>query len=179
MGKHEQIDVSAPLPIAKSVLVHRKRLEAERDGLRAGAAVLALKSSQGDSAAQAELAAIPGRLAALTFEIDMNHEAHQLAIQQDSAAEAGWRAGLQSMAPEDVIAGIGKDSCCGLCRPGSFCVITAGYPYAGAQCGHPIREQHVVFGRDATGTRQFLYAVSAQALKVFTAARQKLNVPDR
>lgn len=178
MGRHEQVDVAAgpPPPIAKSVLAHRKKLETERDGLRAGAALLALKSSQGDTSARAELAAIPPRFAALTLEIDLNHEAHQLACEQDSASEAAWRAGLQSLSPEELIEGIGKDSCCGLCRPGAFCVITAGYPFAGAQCGHPVKEKILVFGKDATGTRRFIYEHNPRALAVFTAARKRLKI---
>lgn len=141
-------------------------------------AELARLSALGDAEAKATLAAIPGKIAALQFEIDLNEAAHGLAVQQDSAAEAAWRSSIQEMSPEDAITGIGKDSCCGLCRPGTLggCVITAGHPFAGSTCGHPIRERHVVFGRDAEGRRQFLYRDNPRAMSVFDAARKKLNV---
>jgi hypothetical protein len=181
MGRHEKIAVSLkpPAPTAKAVLAHRKRLEIERDGfLRTGAAALALASARGDADAQAALAAIPAKFAAIQFEIDLNHEAHELAHKQDADAEVAWRESLQSMDPEDLIAGINRDECCHRCQPNSpgGCVITSGYSYAGSQCGHPIREKHIVFGRDANGVRQFLYRQNAQALKVFTAACKRLGV---
>ncbi|WP_445215684.1 hypothetical protein ACKWRH_24955 [Bradyrhizobium sp. Pa8] len=168
-----------PAPVAPVVLAHRKRLEIERDALRTGAAELALRSARGDKIAQTELAAIPVRQAALQFEIDLNHDAHDLAVQQDAAAEVAWRASLQSMDPEVLIEGIGRDRCCNRCMPGLSCVITAGYPYAAATCGHPVREKQTIFGRDANGNRQFLYAQNPQAARVFEAARKKLNVPTR
>ena len=141
MGMHEKIAVSdkPPAPTAKAVLAHRKKLETERDGLRTGAAELALASAMGDLDARAALAAIPGKSAALQFEIDLNHEAHDLAVKQDSDAEVAWRNSIQLMDPEEIIAGIGGDNCCGRCQPGGFCVITAGFPYAAGQCGHPIK----------------------------------------
>jgi murein DD-endopeptidase MepM/ murein hydrolase activator NlpD len=180
MGRHEKIAISLkpPAPTARTVLEHRKKLETERDGLHTGAAALALASAQGDADAQDALAAIPAKFAAIQFEIDLNHEAYKLAHKQDADAEVAWRESLQSTDPEDLIAGINKDECCHRCQPNSpgGCVITAGYPYAGSQCGHPIREKHMVFGRDETGVRQFLYRQNAQALKVFTAARKRLGV---
>jgi hypothetical protein len=182
MGKLEKIvPDTPPAPTARAVLAHRKKLEIERDALCAGAAELALRSAQGDADAQATLAAIPAKQAGLNFEISLNHAAHFLAAKQDSDAESAWRASLQLMNPEDLIAGIGKDCCPALCQPNAAggCVITAGYPYAGAQCGHPIRELHAVFGRGPTGEREFRYAHNPQAARVFEAARAKLKVPLR
>jgi hypothetical protein len=179
MGKHEKIAVSdkPPAPTARAVLEHRKKLEIERDAMRDGAAELALRSAQGDTAAQAALWAIPAKQAGLQFEIDQNHAAYALAAKQDGDAETAWRAQVQSMAPEDLIAGINKDECCHLCQPGSFCVITAGYLFAGATCGHPIRQLSQIFGRDANGVRQFLYNQSPRALAVFNAGCERLKVP--
>jgi hypothetical protein len=180
MGRHEKIAVSdkPPAPTAPRVLAHRKKLETERDGLRTGAAALALASAQGDADAQAALAAIPAKFAAIQFEIDLNHEAYELAHKLDADAEVAWRESLQSMDPEDLIAGINNHECCHRCQPNSpgGCVITSGFPYAGSQCGHPVREKQIIFGRDANGVRQFLYRQNPQALKVFTAARKRLGV---
>jgi hypothetical protein len=178
MSSPGTISLKPPAPTAKAVLEHRKKLETERDGLRTGAAALALASARGDADARAALAAIPAKFAALQFEIDLNHDAYELAHQQDADAEVAWRQSLQSMDPEDLIAGLNKDECCHRCQPNSpgGCVITSGYPYAGSQCGHPIREKHLIFGRDETGVRQFLYRQNAQALKVFNAACRQLGV---
>jgi hypothetical protein len=182
MGKLEKIvSDKPPAPTANAVIAHRKKLEAVRDALRTGAAELALKSAHGDTAAQAALWAIPAKQAGLQFEIDQNHAAHDQAMVHDHDAEAAWRKSLQLMDPDDLIAGIGRDCCPALCQPNAAggCVITAGYPYAGAQCGHPIRELHAVFGRGPTGERKFLYAHNPRAARVFEAARLKLKVPTR
>jgi hypothetical protein len=152
MAKPE-IALNPPQPIAKAALAHRKKLELERDALRTGAAELALKSAQGDTAAQAALWAIPAKQAGLQFEIDQNHAACELATKQDSDAEAAWRTLLQTMDPEDLIAGIGGDSCPGLCKTSGSCVITATYPYAGGNA--PTRSAKslgsLVATRTATG----------------------------
>jgi hypothetical protein len=143
MGRHEKITTSdkPPAPTARAVLAHRKKLEIERDALRAGAAELALKSARGDTAAQAALWAMPGKQAGLQFEIDQNHAAHELAMKQDSDAEIAWRASLQLMEPEDLIAGINKEECCHRCQPNipGGCVLSAAAPYPGSTCMHPTR----------------------------------------
>jgi hypothetical protein len=177
MERPDIVPLDPPVPTAKAVRAHRKKLEAERDGLRTGAAELARASALGDADAQAALAAIPNKFAALQLEIDMNHEAYELAHKHDSDAETAWRASLQSMDPENLIEGISGDGCCRLCKLSGTCVITAGYPYAGGQCGHPIREKHTIFNRDETGTRRFLYEHNPQAARVFEAARARLKVP--
>lgn len=170
-----------PAATAKAVVDYRKKLERDRDGLRTGAAELALLAALGDADAKATLAAIPGKHAALQFEIDLSHEAFDLAHKNDSDAEVAWRASLQAMDPEELIAGINKDECCHRCQPNlpGGCVITASYPYAGSQCGHPIREKAAIFGRDENGERQFLYRHNPQAARVFEAARRRLKVPTR
>jgi hypothetical protein len=45
-----EIALDPPAPTAKAVLVHRKKLEIDRDALCAGAAELALKSARGSAA---------------------------------------------------------------------------------------------------------------------------------
>jgi hypothetical protein len=179
MGKHENIiPLDPPAPTAPAVLAHRKKLEAERDALRTGVAELALASSKGNMDAQAVLWAIPAKQAGLEFEINQNHAAYELAMKLDSDAEAARRASLP-MDPEELIAGIGREMCPRLCQPGSFCVITGAYAYAGGQCGHPIREIHAVFARGPTGDREFRYAHNPRAARVFEAARSRLKVPTR
>lgn len=173
--------LSAPAATAPSVRDYRRKLELERDALRTGTAELARLAALGDADAKASLAAIPGKIASLQFEIDLNHEAYELAHKRDADAEVAWRASLQSMDPEDLIAGINGSECCRLCQPNTpgGCVITGSYPYAAAQCGHPIREKATIFGRDENGDRKFLYEHSPRAAEVFEAARRRLKVPTR
>jgi len=139
-----------------------KILEIERDALRAGAVELALASALGDLDAKAALAALPPKLAALQFEIDLNHQAHEMAQGHDAAAEVAWRASIQTLPPEEIIEGIGKESCCRRCQPGAMggCVITAAAPWAGATCGHPLKEKNMVFGRMKTASGNFYIALA-------------------
>ena len=176
--KHENIiPLDPPAPSAPAVRKHRNKLEIERDVLRAGAVELALASAKGDMDAKAALATLPAKLAALQFEIDLNHQAQELADAEDAAAETAWRAAIQSMQPAEIIAGISKDSCCGRCMPGisGGCVLTAGAPFAGSTCSHPVKERHL-FNIDDRGLRKFPYRNNPQASRVFDAACEKLKV---
>src|SRR5436190_9318904 len=119
MGMHQHIISPAPpAQRAPAVRAHRKMLEIERDALRAGAVELALASALGDQAAKTALAALPAKLAALQFEIDLSHPACEQASREDAAAEVAWRASIQTLPPEEIIEGIGKESCCSRCTPG-------------------------------------------------------------
>jgi hypothetical protein len=178
MDKHETIvPIKPPAPTAKTVRAHRQTLELSLRALQASAAELALASARGKAGAKDALAALYLKIRATEFEIECNHAAAELATQEDAAAEVAWRVAIQTLAPEDIIAGIGKDLCCGRCTPGSpqGCVITASAPYAGGACGHPIRERHL-FNIDDRGLRQFRYRSTPQASKIFDAACEKLNV---
>jgi hypothetical protein len=178
MGKHEAIvPAKPPAPSAPAVRTYRRTLELERDVLRAGAIELAVASAKGDSAAREALAAMPGRLAALQFEIDLNFEAVEQARKLDADAEAAWRTLLQAMDPKDLIAGIGRDACCHRCTPGSpgGCVITASAPHSGGACGHPIRERHL-FHINERGLREFRYGDNPQSARIFFAAVERLGV---
>jgi hypothetical protein len=177
MSNPGTISLKPPAPTAKAVLAHRKKLETERDGLRTGAAALALASARGDADAQAALAAIPAKFAAIQFEIDLNHDAYELAHKQDADAEVAWRESLQSMNPEDLIAGINKGECCHRCQPNSpqGCVITASASYSGGTCAHPVRERHL-FYLNGQGRRVFQYRDNPQASRIFDAACRRLGV---
>jgi hypothetical protein len=169
----------SPLPkqTANAVRAHRRKLELARDALRASAPELALASARGEPGAPEEMAALSGKIQALQFEIDCNHDAYNRACIQDAAAEVSWRASIQTLEPKEIIDGIGKETCCRRCTPGvaAGCVLTAGAPYAGAHCAHPIKERHL-YSRDGTGRRQFPHRDNPQASRVFDAACEKLNV---
>jgi hypothetical protein len=180
MGKHEQIiPLAPPSPTAPAVRAHRKKLEAARDGLRTGAAALALASALGDADAQAALAAIPNKFAALQLEIDLNHEAHELAYKQDADAEVAWRAAIQTLPPEELLVGLNKDECSRLCQPGipGGCVLCGAAPHAGSTCWHPTRMGSFhQFNLDNLGKRIFPLRDNPQASRVFDAALDKLKV---
>jgi hypothetical protein len=171
--------LTRPAPAARAVLLHRKRLEAERDALRSGCPELALKSASGDAAARAELRAIPDKLAGLQFEIDQNHAAHEIAHQRDAAAETAWRTGLQMLPTEQLLSGLNRDECPGACQSGipGGCVLAGGAPHAGANCWHPCRfGSHHQFSIDDAGRRVFPHRDHPQAAKVFSAAVDKLGM---
>jgi hypothetical protein len=176
MGNPKEIPLDLPAPTAKAVRAHRRTLELSLDALKAGAAELALASARGKVGAQDALAALFGKIRAIEFEIECNHQAFELATAEDVAAEIAWRAAIQTMDPEEIISGIGKESCCRRCTPGIShgCVLTAGAPWAGSDCGHPVRQRHM-YGRDETGQRIFPYR-DTPAAKVFNAACKRLKV---
>lgn len=168
-----------PAATAPVILARRRKLEAERDALRAGLADLALRSAKGDAAAQTELRAIPEKLAGLQFEIDQNFSAHELAVKQDSDAEIRWRSSLQDLAPEVLLAGLTAENCPGACQPGiaGGCVLAGGAPYAGSTCHHPVRfGSFHQFCVDDAGKRIFQHQYHPQAALVFSAAIHKLKV---
>jgi hypothetical protein len=178
MGKFEKIvSIEPPAATKPAVMAHRRTLELERDVLRAGTIELAVASAMGDVDARNTLAALPAKLAALQFEIDLNHQAQELAHAEDAAAETAWRKSIQTMDPEEIIAGIGKNLCCSRCTHGipNGCVITASAQYAGSTCAHPVKQKHL-FCRDEKGQWNFPFRSSPQASRVFDAACEKLGV---
>jgi hypothetical protein len=178
MDKYETIvPIKPPAPTAKAVRAHRQTLELSLEALKASAAKLALASARGKTGAQDALAALDLKIRTAEFEIVCNHAAAELATQEDADAEVAWRAAIQTMAPEEIIAGIGKDVCCGRCTPGipGGCVITASAPYAGGVCCHPVRERHLFYINDR-GLRQFRYRDDPQSSRIFDAACKRLGV---
>ena len=177
MSKPETISLNRPAPTATAVRAHRQTLELSLTALRASAADLALASAKGKAGAKDALAALYLKINATIFEIDCNHAAAELATREDAAAEVAWRAAIQTMDPEEIIEGIGKEKCCDRCTRGisGGCVITAPAPYAGATCGHPIREKHL-FPLDDRGRRFFPYHDNPQAARIFSEACRRLRV---
>jgi hypothetical protein len=166
-----------PAPTASSVRSYRKLLEIERDALKAGAPALAAASALGDLGAKADLAALHAKLAALQFEIDCNDLAVELARAEDSARETVWRASIQELPADEIIAGIGKEKCCDRCTPGvnGGCVITASARHAGPTCGHPLLTRHLQHLTE-DGRRIFRYADTPRSAEIYSAACRKLKV---
>jgi hypothetical protein len=177
MSNPGTVSLKPPAPTAKAVRAHRKTLELSLLALKESAAALALASARGKVGAKDALAALYLRIRATEFEAECNYAAAELATQEDAAAEVAWRAAIQTLSPDEIIAGIGKDSCCSRCTPGipGGCVLTAMAPHSGGTCSHPIRERHLFYVNDR-GMREFAYRNSPQAAMVFDAACERLKV---
>jgi len=175
MDRAETVPLAPPTPTDKAVRAHGKTLELSRDALKADVAELALASARGETGAQVALAALHQKIQAIEFEIEANFAACELAKAEDVAAEKAWRAAIQMLPPEEAIAGIGKDSCCGRCTPNvpGGCVLTGGVPVS--ECSHPVKQLHL-FHRDESGRRIFLHRANPQASRVFDAACDRLNM---
>lgn len=171
------VPLDPPPPTAKAVLSHRRVLETELDVLKATVPAFALASARGEAGPRDALEALHRKILAVEFEIDSNHQAAELASQQDAAGEAAWRTAIQNLEPQDILVGFGKDSCCRRCAPGlpGGCVITGSVPFVGGACCHPLKEKHL-FHRDGNGLRIFPYRDAPQASRVFDTACDKLNV---
>src|SRR5258706_12558706 len=100
MDKSKNIPLDPPAPTAKAVRAHRRTLELSLDALRASAAELALASARGRTGAQDAFAALYGKIRAPEFEIECNHQACELAAQEDGAPEIAGRAAIQTLDPE-------------------------------------------------------------------------------
>jgi hypothetical protein len=171
-----KIQLGPPTPTVNAVRAHRRTLELSLDALKAGVGELALASARGNPGAQEALAALCGRLRAIEFEIECNHQARELATQQDAAAEVKWRAAIQTLDPDEIIDGLGRDCCPRRCTPGiaGGCVLSAAAPHAGAHCAHPVKERHL-YSRDDSGRRIFPHR-DTPAARVFDAACERLKV---
>jgi hypothetical protein len=179
MNKPGPVPLKPPTPTRPAVIAHRRMLELERDALRAGAIELAFASAMGDLDARNKLAALPAKLAALQFEVDLNHQAQELSHAKDAAAEIAWRTSIQTLPPEEIVAGLGREACPSRCTLGisGGCVLSAAAPYSGATCMHPTRMGSLhQFNIDNSGLRIFPFRDNPRAAKVFDVACEKLNV---
>jgi hypothetical protein len=164
-----------PQPTSQKVRAHRKMLEIERDALRAAGPALSLASALGDLGAKADLAALHAKLAALQFEIDCNDQAVDLARSADAAREASWRAAVQELPAEEIIAGVGPGACPLRCQPGLHCVISGSAKYAGSACSHPVTERHL-WRRSEDGAVHYPYEADARSYELYLACCRKLKV---
>jgi hypothetical protein len=140
MGKLESPIPASPALCGPAVGLRlawcRRRLEA----LQAERPAFALASAQGASGAAEALAQLGQNLAAMEFEISCSLKAADLASQRDREAMAAWRASLQMLPIERLIADISRESCCALCATPAGCIIVGSDPMSGGGCAHPVRE---------------------------------------
>jgi hypothetical protein len=121
-----------PKPRAPGVLKQREASMLELAALNAEIGERALAAAEGKPGGRDRLAALHEKIRAVTFEIDCNAAAHELAQRLDKQAVADWKSAVLAMPAEDIVVGVDAADCCGLCSPENGCVITAFGP-----CGHP------------------------------------------
>jgi hypothetical protein len=123
-----------PAPRAPAVLEQRGAIARELADLKTQIAETALAAYEGKSDGRERLAALDTEIRACAFQLDCNGLAHELALRLDQDAVEAWKATIQAMPPEKIIAGISSKDCCRLCSAEHGCVITNG-----GNCAHPVK----------------------------------------
>jgi hypothetical protein len=123
-----------PAPRAPAVLEQRGAIECELANLKLQIAETALAAYVGKADGRERLAALDAEIRACAFQLESNGLAHELALRLDREAVETWKATIQAMLPEKIIAGITAKDCCRLCSAEHGCVITSG-----GQCAHPVK----------------------------------------
>jgi hypothetical protein len=140
MGKYEHPVPASPALCGPAVGLRlawcRRRLEA----LQGERPAAALASAMREPGAAERLATLGTSISAMEFEISCSLKAADLASQRDREAMAAWRAKLQDLPIERLIAGISRENCCALCATSAGCILTGSDPLSGGVCSHPIRE---------------------------------------
>jgi hypothetical protein len=159
MGKLEKIAIAAPaLHRAPAVLEQRAGLERELSDLKQQIAETALVAYERDRGGRDGLAALHRKITAVTFQIDCNAAAHELALRLDLEAAAAWRATILAKPPEELIAGITAKSCCKLCDVG-FCVISGT-----GRCLHP-RDSNIPVALSSDPRIRAVHELAAEKLR--------------
>jgi hypothetical protein len=166
MGKIEKIVPDKPPELrALAVVARLKIAQRELADLKLQVAERVLAVAEGTPGARESLAALHQKITATAFEIESNFQARELAARLDEEAIVAWKAAVQTLDPEEIIAGITKDQCCRLCLRGAGCVITGCDALAGP-CAHPARE----------GLMLTRYKENPKIVAVFAAACAKLGI---
>jgi hypothetical protein len=169
MGRHEKIILEQP-PSLRAPAVARRLAIAQRElsDLKLLIGERGLAVAEGKPGAKEAFAALHQKITATAFEIEHFSKARELAARLDDEAIVAWKAAVQMLEPEEIVAGITKDQCCSRCIGGSGCVITGSDRLAGP-CAHPLRE----------GLALTRYHENPKIVAVFAAACAKLGVTSR
>jgi hypothetical protein len=165
MGFFRPVPNEPPPSRVPAVLERRQIVERELIDLHEQLAEQALACVDGHPDGRKNLAASLEKIRTAEFEIECLPLARKLAAELDKQAEAAWRADVQTLSPNEIIAGITKYDCCDRCING--CAILGGDETDDRQtCAHPVQ-------RGALDSR---YADNRQVQMVYAAACIKLNV---
>lgn len=132
MRKPPAVPDKPPAPRAPAVPNLRPSLERELSDLKLQIAERALAAYEQGGDGRQKLADLDAQIRAVSFQIECNAAAHQLAQRLDREAVIAWRDQVQAD-PKLAIEGITKDKCCRRCCEATGCIIT------GEGCGHPIK----------------------------------------
>jgi hypothetical protein len=169
MGRIERIvPDKPPAPRAVWVVEHLQISKRMLGELEEEIPRLLLAALEGQPGSKDQLAALREKIAAAQFEIENNAKARDHAAHLDQEAIAAWRASIQTLPPEEIIAGITKDGCCRRCGPAG-CVIVGADPM-GRECSHPIVSREGLKAR---------YHQNPKIIAVFEAACLKLGIRSR
>jgi hypothetical protein len=137
LGKHEtMVPYAPPANRAPTVIRHLQVCQRTLVELEARVPALLLSVAEKRPDAPAELAAMREEIAQLQFAIEHGVKTRELAASLDQTAFQDWKAAVQTLPAEEIVAGITKDACCRRCLVGS-CAITGADPYSGP-CAHPV-----------------------------------------
>jgi hypothetical protein len=160
-GRQETIvPTEPPAPRAPAVIARLRIAERELADLKLQIDERLLAVAEGKLGAKESWAALCQKITVLTLEIESSPKARVLAARLDQEALADYRADIQKLSPEEIIAGISKEQCCRRCTGAGRCVISDG------SCGHPLLQS----GSNAR------YSENSQVRAVYAAACEKLNV---
>jgi hypothetical protein len=129
------VPMDPPSSRVPAVLAREQVARRELAELKLAAAECVLSCAEGKRGAKDRLAELARQISIAELELSYNGRAKDLAAQLDTAAFAAWRAEIQALSPEQIVAGIGVEQCCRRCRPGD-CVI-GGADIAPSECCHP------------------------------------------
>jgi hypothetical protein len=167
VGKHERRIIQDQPPALRAPAVARRLAVAQRDlsDLKLLIGERGLAVAEGKPGAKEAFAALHQQITSTAFEIEHFSKARELAARLDQEAITAFKAAIQTLAPDDIVAGITKDGCCRRCGPAG-CVIVGGDPM-GSECAHP------VISREGLKAR---YHQNPKVLAVFEAACAKLGM---
>jgi hypothetical protein len=129
----------------------------------------ALACAEGKPGGKEGLADLHRKISEAEFEISGNGPARELAARLDEAAIVAWKATVQTLEPEEIVAGLSKDACCRRCLAGAGCVITGSDPLA-FPCAHPVLVGSLELQR---------YRDNPKIRAVYAAACAKLGIGSR
>jgi hypothetical protein len=170
MSKHERIPDKPPAPRAAAVTEHLQASRRTLAALEAQVPEMALAAALGEPGGAENLTALHQKIGAVKFEIECYPRARARAERSDEQAVVDWRAQVQTLPPEQIVDGIGREVCPRLCGAGGGCVIAGSDPLAGGLCCHPNKEGLVLSRYNENPQIVRVFAAACAALKIRSVA---------
>jgi hypothetical protein len=158
------VPMNPPASRVTAVLARVPVVKRELANLKLEAAECVLASAEGKRGAKDRLGELHRKILAAEFEISYIGLAQDLATKLDIAAFTAWRAEVQTLPPDELLAGLTRDQCAGRCRSGDCC-ITAADPVP-SECAHPVMVGPL---------NSLRHQANPKILAVYAAARAKVG----